>query len=143
MSSPTPVRIAPLEFIAMGRSPIQGLFPRSPSPPISLYLGIGAQLAGTGPTASRWFNGSLDDIRLYKRALSAAEIKTLYNNVIPAGFTCTSLQAQAGSANTGEKPMSKVWSYTGKWWSVFPASSGVPHPGHGCGVWMGRHGHLC
>ena len=35
-----------------------------------LFLGFGAQLAGTGPTASRWFKGSLDDIRIYKRALA-------------------------------------------------------------------------
>ena len=102
----------------------------------SLFLGFGAQLAGTTspPTASRWFKGSLDDIRLYKRALSAAEIKVLYNDSAPAGFTCTSLQSQAGTASTVEKPQSKVWSYDGKWWSVFPASSGVSS----AGAWLWR-----
>ena len=95
----------------------------------TLYLGIGAQLAGTGPTASRWFHGSLDDIRIYKRALSAAEIKTLSQDVVPAGVSCTALQSQAGTAATGEKPQSKVWYYENKWWSVFPASSGVSSSG--------------
>jgi hypothetical protein len=27
----------------------------------------------------RYFNGSLDDIRIYNRALSAAEVKALYD----------------------------------------------------------------
>ena len=100
----------------------------------TLFLGFGAQLAGSAPTASRFFHGFLDDIRIYKRALSAAEIKALYNNAAPAGFTCTSLQSQAGTASTVEKPQSKVWSYDGKWWSVFPASSGVSS----AGAWLWR-----
>ena len=97
----------------------------------SLFLGIGAQLAGIvdPPTASRWFKGSLDDIRIYNRALSASEIASLYNNVTPAGYSCTSLTSQAGTANTGEKPMSKVWTYDGKWWSIFPANTGVSSAG--------------
>ena len=102
----------------------------------SLFLGIGAQLAGTAdpPTASRWFKGSLDDIRIYNRALSDAEVNALYNNVIPAGYTCTNLTSQAGTATTGEKPMSKVWNYSGKWWSVFPANTGVTS----AGSWLWR-----
>ncbi len=98
------------------------------------FLGFGAQLTGSAPAGERFFHGFLDDIRIYKRALSAAEIKALYNNAAPAGFTCTSLQSQAGTASTVEKPQSKVWSYDGKWWSVFPASSGVSS----AGAWLWR-----
>ena len=52
----------------------------------SLFLGFGAQLAGTTPTASSWYKGSLDDIRIYKRALSASEIQALYSNHAPVAI---------------------------------------------------------
>src|SRR5688572_27498480 len=29
------------------------------------------------------------------------------------------------SANTGEKPQSKLWEYAGQWWTVMPVSSGT------------------
>jgi Concanavalin A-like lectin/glucanases superfamily len=59
-----------------------------------LYLGIGAQLSGTGPTATYLFKGSLDDILIFNRALSATEISALYDlptavNVIGIGATST------------------------------------------------------
>ena len=44
----------------------------------TLPLAIGAQVAANG-TASRWFQGAMDDVRLYNRALSAAEISELAN----------------------------------------------------------------
>ncbi len=75
------------------------------------------------------FTGALDDIRLYKRALSAAEIKALANDIVPSGYSCTNLDSKAGSANTEHKPMSKVWFYEDKWWSVFPATTGVSESG--------------
>jgi hypothetical protein len=56
----------------------------------SEYLGIGAQfLAGT---ASNFFNGSIDDVRIYSRALIAAEILALYDaptSVVLKSFTAT------------------------------------------------------
>ena len=60
----------------------------------NLYLGIGAQLSGTGPTATYLFKGSLDDILIFNRALSATEISALYDlptavNVIGTRATST------------------------------------------------------
>ena len=37
----------------------------------------------------------------------------------------TSLTALTVTANTGEKPQSKVWTHDGRWWCVFPNSSGT------------------
>lgn len=39
-------------------------------------LRIGQQKTGAG----RWFNGSIDDVRVYNRALSGSEITALYTN---------------------------------------------------------------
>jgi len=36
-----------------------------------------------------------------------------------------SLSPLASTKNTGEKPQSKVWKYDGKWWSVFPDTTGT------------------
>ncbi|WP_461490421.1 T9SS type A sorting domain-containing protein, partial [Pontibacter sp. HJ8] len=42
------------------------------------------------------------------------------------GFsTVKTLSPEPTSANSGEKPQSKPWSYDGKWWAVFPNSSGT------------------
>lgn len=42
------------------------------------------------------------------------------------GFSSiTNLSPQASTKNTGEKPQSKVWTYDGKWWTVFPNSNGT------------------
>ncbi len=90
----------------------------------TMPLAIGAQSDSTGN-----FTGALDDVRVYNRALSPAEIISLYNNTTPAGFYCTDLQSQVATANTEHKPMSKVWQFEGKWWTVFPASAGVSSPG--------------
>ncbi len=40
-------------------------------------LGIG--FGGVGSDTDRWLNGSLDDARLYNRALSAGQVRTLYD----------------------------------------------------------------
>lgn len=37
----------------------------------------------------------------------------------------TPLTALTITANTGEKPQSKVWTYDGRWWCVVPSSSGT------------------
>ncbi|MCB9333943.1 MAG: DNRLRE domain-containing protein, partial [Lewinellaceae bacterium] len=42
------------------------------------------------------------------------------------GFaSITNLTALTVSANTGEKPQSKVWTYDGKWWAVMPNGTGT------------------
>ncbi|MBU6232463.1 hypothetical protein KGP36_07555, partial [Patescibacteria group bacterium] len=40
-------------------------------------VNIGRQAAGGG---SRYYTGTVDDVRMYSRALSAAEVKQLYNS---------------------------------------------------------------
>src|SRR4030043_456917 len=96
-----------------------------------LFLGIGVQ---GDYDVSRLFQGAVDDVRIYNRALSAFEIKALYDETTPDGYTCTSLIARESTANTEHKPMSKTWIYDGKWWSVFPASTGVSS----AGAWLWR-----
>ncbi len=80
----------------------------------SLFLGFGAQLAGTGPTASRFFHGSLDDIRIYSRALNLQQIETLagvnrtpvlnaignkaVDELAPLTFTATASDLDSGDA---------------------------------------------
>jgi len=40
-----------------------------------------------------------------------------------SAMSCTPLTPLATSANTGEKPQSKVWTHDGEWWSVLPATT--------------------
>jgi hypothetical protein len=47
------------------------------------------------------FNGSLEDIRLYSRALSASEISSLYNTDVGAPNAPTNLQAFPGNSQMG------------------------------------------
>ncbi len=95
----------------------------TPGPATILAMDTDLNL-GRDPGGGQYFNGTMDDARIYNRALSASEIRSLFNDTAPAGFNCTPLISAAGTASTGEKPMSKVWNYDGKWWSVFPDSSG-------------------
>lgn len=45
----------------------------------------------------RWFNGSLDDVRIYDRPLSGAEVKNLANGIYADGDTSTSLVTLDGT----------------------------------------------
>lgn len=53
----------------------------------SLYVGVRSDLQAT-----TWFNGALEDLRIYNRALSSAEISTLanpaYSPIIGGGLIC-------------------------------------------------------
>jgi hypothetical protein len=42
--------------------------------------GIGAKPPSVPPSAERFFNGSIDDVRIYRRALGPAEILELYHH---------------------------------------------------------------
>jgi uncharacterized repeat protein (TIGR01451 family) len=50
----------------------------------------------------------------------------------PASGAVLPLQALAVSAETGEKPQSKVWTHDGKWWAVLPTTSAAS----GSGTWI-------
>jgi Concanavalin A-like lectin/glucanases superfamily len=45
---------------------------------ISAHSNGGIQIGRYGPTFGQYFNGKIDDVRVYSRALSADEIKQLY-----------------------------------------------------------------
>ena len=47
-------------------------------------------------------------------------------------LTCAPLTALPVSANTGEKPESKVWLHGGAWWAVLPTTAATP----GSGTWL-------
>ena len=47
----------------------------------------------------------------------------------PTGLICTNLDNKSTTANTSEKPQSKVWKYDGSWYAVFPTSSGASSAG--------------
>jgi hypothetical protein len=59
----------------------------------TLPLAIGAQVDGTG-AADRYYQGAIDDARVYGRALSAAEIRVL------AGLTTYTITASAGTGGS-------------------------------------------
>jgi hypothetical protein len=54
-----------------------GEFGRSNS---SSYNGVTSALLGTSRVFDRYFDGKIDDVRIYARALSESEIKQLYRN---------------------------------------------------------------
>jgi Concanavalin A-like lectin/glucanases superfamily/Bacterial TSP3 repeat len=114
-------------------------------------LSIGAQ---NDADATRAFKGQLDDVRVYSGALSAAAIAALAGNPsptptptatptatpVPTGTpaptatpTVVPVAPVAVSADTGEKPQSKVWLHAGTWWAVLPSTSLSP-----AGTWLWR-----
>lgn len=46
----------------------------------SYQFGIGTLVYQNGSAGSQWFNGSIDDVRLYNRALSPGELQTMYKS---------------------------------------------------------------
>jgi hypothetical protein len=52
-------------------------------------------------------------------------ILIIFVNAAEAVPSFTSLQSFSISANTGEKPQSKIWTYDGNWWAVMPYSTGT------------------
>jgi len=41
---------------------------------------------GRDPTSNRWFNGRLDDVRVFDRALSAKDVQRLYDDALSGAF---------------------------------------------------------
>jgi hypothetical protein len=54
---------------------------------------------------------------------------------VPTGFTCTTLDSKPTTVSTGEKPQSKVWTYAGSWFAVFPTSAAGASS---AGTWVWR-----
>ena len=97
----------------------------------SLPLSIGAQSDG-----QRFFQGALDQVRVYNRALSADEVAGLVGGSLPpTGLTCTDILPKTATISTEWKPQSKVWRYAGAWWSVFPTAAGADGASS-AGTWL-------
>ena len=96
-----------------------------------LPLSIGAQ-----SNADRFFQGALDQVRVYNRALSADEVAGLVGGSLPpTGLTCTDILPKTATISTEWKPQSKVWRYAGAWWSVFPTAAGADGASS-AGTWL-------
>jgi hypothetical protein len=54
---------------------------------------------------------------------------------VPTGFICTNLVTKPATVSTGEKPQSKVWTYAGSWFAVFPTSTAGASS---AGTWVWR-----
>jgi len=106
-------------------------------------------IADVAPPVMQWHEGAIPDAGrepAVRSILSIARRRSAVRLVIlavlclailagPAAAlppNSTSLTSLAISANTGEKPQSKVWTYDGKWWCVLPTSSGT------AGTWIWR-----
>lgn len=72
----------------------------------STYLSVGAQyndVNGAGAAPNRFFEGVIDDIQIFDRVLSVAEVDTLFNAYQPAceGFEVAVVQTTNTASNTG------------------------------------------
>jgi uncharacterized repeat protein (TIGR01451 family) len=54
---------------------------------------------------------------------------------VSTSFTCTTLDSKPATASTGEKPQSKVWTYAGSWFAVFPTTTAGASS---AGTWVWR-----
>ncbi len=55
--------------------------------------------------------------------------------LMPAAFTCITLDSKPTPVTTGEKPQSKVWTYDGSWFAVFPTTTAGASS---AGTWVWR-----
>ena len=72
---------------------------------IATKTGMPAPIRWRGFHMTHWFNGGLDDVRLYDRALDEAEVTTLYKSA--GGTTPTNQAEQDGADQPATAPQSK------------------------------------
>ncbi|MBL7930621.1 MAG: T9SS type A sorting domain-containing protein [Bacteroidia bacterium] len=94
----------------------------STSPSRNLCIGGAVGLNG----GILWYNGILDDIRIYKRELLASEVSTLYSNnitcICPAVFTPTNATSVLGICAGNSMTLSASGSPTLQWYSSSSAT---------------------
>ena len=103
-------------------------------------LSIGAESNG-----GRLFQGALDQVRVYNRALSADEVAGLVaGSLPPTGLACTDILPKTATTSTEWKPQSKVWRYAGAG-GVFspPPVSGASSAGTWLWKLVGTSGPRC
>ena len=80
--------------------------------PVSYTGGIGAATSALtiGGVSTRYFTGSLDDVRIYNRALDATQISQLYANTSPFDGDTTAPMAPTGlNAVPGSTTVNLTW----------------------------------
>lgn len=97
----------------------------------TLALGIGAQ-----PNNLRWYQGKLDDVRIYARALDASEVLSLYNSAP----TCHTLTLTSGA--NGTAPTASPTNSTGCSAGSYVATEAItltahPNGGYQVAAWTG------
>ncbi len=65
------------------------------------FIGAYQDITGVAPSSGKYFTGSIDDVRVYNRALSATEVATLYNST--------------GGAKLGKQPAALDSGLVGYW----------------------------
>jgi uncharacterized repeat protein (TIGR02543 family) len=100
-----------------------------------LPLTVGAQ---DGTTASRWFMGQMDDVRVYNRALSLSEIQALAGVVAPTCYPLTLTSGSNGSAPTANPLKSAGCAMDGQYTSgeVIQLTA-APASGYHVSAWSG------
>jgi hypothetical protein len=88
-------------------------------------LEIGQQKSGF----SRWFNGSIDDVRIYNRALSASEVTALYMEYSPSV-----------NADSGESGLLGWWKLNGNTTDSTPHANNLTVTGTAPTATTDRHG---
>jgi hypothetical protein len=73
------------------------------------------------------------EVTLGSTPLSAVTATTTTTTTAQTTTDSPSFQAIPGSANTGEKPQSKLWQHAGAWWAVMPTTAVSPS-----GTWLWR-----
>jgi hypothetical protein len=66
------------------------------------FIGAYQDGTGTAPASGKYLNGNIDDVRVYSRALTAAEVKGLYGtpNTWTVGTTATAFGGRVRSSST-------------------------------------------
>ena len=90
-----------------------------------------------GSTFTGWSGAGCTGTGTCVVTMSAAQTASAEFTLIPVptGLTCTNLASKPATASTGEKPQSKVWTYNGAWYAVFPTNTSGASS---AGTWLWR-----
>ena len=88
---------------------------------------------------SSGFHGRLNESNVPNNTSMTARVNDARDSQLglATGFTCITLDSKPAvtTATTGEKPQSKVWTYAGSWYAVFPTSAAGASS---AGTWVWR-----
>ena len=67
------------------------------------------RIGAYGPTASGFFDGLIDEVRIYDRALTAAQVAGDMNTPVVAGPAVVATTPESGATGTGAAPSIQAW----------------------------------